>query len=133
MSASDRLGTSGMATREFAGRETATALAAAYIARVTIYAVDEPADLDWQDQALCAQTDPEVFFPEKGGSAREAKAVCRSCEVRAECLGYALDHDERFGIYGGLSARERRRLKACFGEDAAAAAASAIPPAKEAA
>ncbi|OFT26648.1 transcription factor WhiB [Brevibacterium sp. HMSC08F02] len=67
--------------------------------------------LDWQDQALCAQTDPEAFFPEKGGSTREAKRVCASCEVRAECLEYALSNDERFGIWGGLSERERRRVK----------------------
>jgi WhiB family redox-sensing transcriptional regulator len=67
--------------------------------------------LDWQDRALCAQTDPEAFFPEKGGSTREAKRVCRSCEVRAECLDYALGNDERFGIWGGLSERERRRIK----------------------
>lgn len=67
--------------------------------------------LAWQDQALCAQTDPEAFFPEKGGSTREAKRVCASCEVRAECLEYALANDERFGIWGGLSERERRRLK----------------------
>lgn len=68
-------------------------------------------DVGWQDRALCAQTDPEAFFPEKGGSTREAKKVCRGCEVRAECLEYALEHDERFGIWGGLSERERRRLK----------------------
>jgi WhiB family redox-sensing transcriptional regulator len=68
-------------------------------------------DLGWQDRALCAQTDPEAFFPEKGGSTREAKRVCRSCEVRAECLEYALENDERFGIWGGLSERERRRIK----------------------
>jgi len=67
--------------------------------------------LSWQERALCAQTDPEAFFPEKGGSTREAKRVCLSCEVRAECLEYALAHDERFGIWGGLSERERRRLK----------------------
>ena len=60
---------------------------------------------------MCAQTDPEAFFPEKGGSTREAKRVCRSCEVRAECLEYALENDERFGIWGGMSERERRRLK----------------------
>ena len=42
--------------------------------------------LSWQERALCAQTDPEAFFPEKGGSTREAKRVCLSCEVRAECL-----------------------------------------------
>jgi WhiB family transcriptional regulator, redox-sensing transcriptional regulator len=68
-------------------------------------------ELSWQERALCAQTDPEAFFPEKGGSTREAKRVCLECEVRDECLSYALAHDERFGIWGGLSERERRRLK----------------------
>jgi WhiB family transcriptional regulator, redox-sensing transcriptional regulator len=68
-------------------------------------------ELMWQEQALCAQTDPEAFFPEKGGSTREAKRVCLACEVRAACLEYALHHDERFGIWGGLSERERRKLK----------------------
>ena len=72
--------------------------------------VEVPAD-QWQDRALCAQTDPEAFFPEKGGSTREAKKICLGCEVRHECLEYALAHDERFGIWGGLSERERRRLK----------------------
>jgi WhiB family redox-sensing transcriptional regulator len=72
---------------------------------------DELAELAWQERALCAQTDPEAFFPEKGGSTRGAKKVCLGCEVRGECLEYALAHDERFGIWGGLSERERRRLK----------------------
>ena len=72
---------------------------------------DDAEDLGWQDRALCAQTDPEAFFPEKGGSTREAKKVCRGCEVRAECLEFALEKDERFGIWGGMSERERRRLK----------------------
>ncbi len=65
----------------------------------------------WQERALCAQTDPEAFFPEKGGSTREAKRICLGCEVKDECLEYALANDERFGIWGGLSERERRRLK----------------------
>jgi WhiB family transcriptional regulator, redox-sensing transcriptional regulator len=72
---------------------------------------EDAEELGWQERALCAQTDPEAFFPEKGGSTREAKRVCGGCEVRAECLGYALENDERFGIWGGLSERERRRLK----------------------
>jgi WhiB family redox-sensing transcriptional regulator len=78
------------------------------------HVIVRPEDVDdqgWQDRALCAQTDPEAFFPEKGGSTREAKRVCRSCEVKAECLDYALEKDERFGIWGGMSERERRRLK----------------------
>jgi len=67
--------------------------------------------LAWQADALCAQTDPESFFPEKGGSTRDAKKICTSCEVRSECLEYALANDERFGIWGGLSERERRKLR----------------------
>jgi WhiB family transcriptional regulator, redox-sensing transcriptional regulator len=72
---------------------------------------DDEEVLTWQERSLCAQTDPEAFFPEKGGSTREAKKVCVGCEVRSECLEYALAHDERFGIWGGLSERERRRLR----------------------
>ena len=68
-------------------------------------------DQGWQERALCAETDPEAFFPEKGGSTHEAKKICTVCEVRAECLEYALGNDERFGIWGGLSERERRRLR----------------------
>lgn len=71
----------------------------------------EPDELAWQEQALCAQVDPDAFFPDKGGSTREAKRICSGCEVRAECLEFALSNDERFGIWGGLSERERRRLK----------------------
>ena len=81
-----------------------------------------PEEQSWQERSLCAQTDPEAFFPEKGGSTREAKKICVGCEVRAECLEYALANDERFGIWGGLSERERRRLKrvsehSCSGKD----------------
>ena len=65
----------------------------------------------WWFAGLCAQTDPELFFPEKGGSVREAKAVCAPCPVRAQCLAHALAHDERFGVWGGLSEPERRRLQ----------------------
>ncbi|MCZ2860521.1 WhiB family transcriptional regulator [Blastococcus sp. VKM Ac-2987] len=65
----------------------------------------------WRQDALCAETDPEAFFPDKGGSTREAKRVCTGCPVRAECLEFALANDERFGIWGGLSERERRRLR----------------------
>lgn len=73
--------------------------------------VSEPrADLSWQQDGLCNQTDPEAFYPEKGGSTREAKSVCVGCMVRAECLSYALDTDQRFGVWGGMSERERRKL-----------------------
>jgi WhiB family redox-sensing transcriptional regulator len=73
--------------------------------------VDDEDQLAWQSDALCAQTDPEAFFPEKGGSTRDAKKICTGCEVRAQCLEYALANDERFGIWGGLSERERRKLR----------------------
>ena len=77
-----------------------------------LYVLDGSAEeFGWQERALCAQTDPEAFFPEKGGSTREAKRVCLTCDVRGDCLEYALQNDERFGIWGGMSERERRKLK----------------------
>jgi WhiB family transcriptional regulator, redox-sensing transcriptional regulator len=72
---------------------------------------DDEDENSWRLSALCGETDPEAFFPEKGGSTREAKRICTGCEVRAECLEFALSNDERFGIWGGLSERERRRLR----------------------
>ena len=68
-------------------------------------------DRSWQDQANCLGVDPDLFFPERGASTREAKEVCRGCVVRLDCLEYALDNGEKFGIWGGLSERERRRLR----------------------
>jgi WhiB family redox-sensing transcriptional regulator len=73
--------------------------------------VEDDNQLAWQADSLCAQTDPEAFFPEKGGSTRDAKKICASCEVKSQCLDYALENDERFGIWGGLSERERRKLR----------------------
>lgn len=66
---------------------------------------------EWADRALCKEVDTDLFYPEKGGSTREAKSICAGCEVRVECLDYALTNDERFGVYGGFSERERRRMK----------------------
>lgn len=71
--------------------------------------IEEPTP--WMEQAVCVQTDGDGFFPDKGGSTREAKRVCLGCEVRAECLEYALAHDERWGVWGGFSERERRRIQ----------------------
>ena len=65
----------------------------------------------WQDQANCLGVDPDLFFPERGASTREAKEVCRGCVVREACLEYALTNGEKFGIWGGMSERERRRLR----------------------
>jgi WhiB family redox-sensing transcriptional regulator len=70
-----------------------------------------PEERSWQDQANCLGVDPDLFFPERGASTREAKEVCRGCVVREECLEYALTNGEKFGIWGGMSERERRRLR----------------------
>lgn len=64
----------------------------------------------WMEQASCAQTDPEAFFPDKGGSPAMAKKICQRCPVQAECLAFALEHKERFGIWGGVTERDRRKL-----------------------
>jgi WhiB family redox-sensing transcriptional regulator len=87
-----------------------TAVTAARI--LTVYAPtitpDPPA---WTESAVCQSVDPELFFPQKGGSVRAAKRVCAVCPVRADCLADALAHGERFGVWGGLSDRERLRLR----------------------
>ena len=71
------------------------------------------ADLDtsWQDEANCLGVDPDLFFPERGASTREAKEVCQGCVVKDDCLEFALQNGEKFGIWGGMSERERRRIR----------------------
>ena len=82
----------------------------------TAVALRAPANVEaevraWQSRANCMGVDPELFFPERGASTREAKEVCRGCVVRSECLEYALANGEKFGIWGGLSERERRKVR----------------------
>ena len=67
---------------------------------------------DWLEAAACRGLDPAIFFPERGEDEKPAKAICRTCKVRTECLIYALDSGEKFGVWGGTSERERRRLRA---------------------
>jgi WhiB family redox-sensing transcriptional regulator len=67
----------------------------------------------WQEDARCAQSDPEAWFPEKGGSDAAAKKICKGCPVKDECLDWALTHDEQHGVWGGLSGPERKQLKQC--------------------
>lgn len=71
----------------------------------------------WQDEARCVGTDPDAFFPDKGGSTRDVKRICNGpadgsdpCPVRAQCLEDAIVNDERFGVFGGLAERERRAI-----------------------
>ncbi|MGW8326527.1 WhiB family transcriptional regulator [Streptomyces sp. NPDC055897] len=78
-----------------------------------------PADR-WKTSALCAEIDPDLFFPERGASVTEAKQICFACEARIECLTYALNTRERFGIWGGMTERGRRRLLANIRQEEAA-------------
>jgi WhiB family redox-sensing transcriptional regulator len=65
----------------------------------------------WQAFALCSEVDPEMFFPELGQPSAPAKKICAGCEVRTECLDYAMDNGELFGIWGGTSERERKAMR----------------------
>lgn len=67
--------------------------------------------LSWQDSANCSGADQDLFFPERGASTRKAKAICAACSVKEECLEFAITQGERFGIWGGLSERERRKIR----------------------
>jgi WhiB family redox-sensing transcriptional regulator len=66
---------------------------------------------DWWELSNCLGVDPDLFFPERGASTRAAKAICGECLVRAECLEFAITTGEKFGIWGGMSERERRRVR----------------------
>lgn len=71
-----------------------------------------PAAEPWMQSASCAEADPEAFFPENDRTGTfDAKRVCAKCPVIDPCLQYALDHGERYGIWGGHSERERFRLR----------------------
>jgi|SRR5579872_3411863 len=85
----------------------------------------------WQDRALCEGEDPEVFFPRPGRGADRARALCAACPVRPECLADALENSARhgpglYGIWGGTTERERRRLRRKTGGDVTAAVALAL-------
>ena len=82
----------------------------------------------WVDDAICSQTDPELFFVEKGGTTKPAKLICQDCPVRRECLLLALEKREPFGVWGGKTPEERTairrgapirwgRIKCCHGHD----------------
>lgn len=66
---------------------------------------------EWMHWANCRDTDPEVFWPVEGGSPEPAKRICARCPVESECLDWALSNDEYMGVWGGMSERERARLK----------------------
>lgn len=62
-------------------------------------------------QAVCGQVDPDLFFPETGSATKVPKDICAVCPVRQQCLAWALKHDIRHGVWGGLSDQERQRLR----------------------
>lgn len=66
--------------------------------------------MPWVEEAVCSQTDPEIFHPAKGESRRAAVKICQSCPVIAECLNWALQHKET-GIWGGTSENQRKQLR----------------------
>lgn len=68
-------------------------------------------ELSWQDYANFRGADADLFFPERGASTRRAKTICGECQVRSECLEFAIEIGEKFGIWGGMSERERRRVR----------------------
>jgi WhiB family redox-sensing transcriptional regulator len=65
----------------------------------------------WQEQASCRGVDPDLFFPERGEPAGPAKEVCSGCVVRSECADYAIARPEKFGVWGGMAERERRKMR----------------------
>jgi WhiB family redox-sensing transcriptional regulator len=67
-------------------------------------------DLAWQDEANCKGSDADLFFPERGASTRVAKAICRECRVREQCLDFAVTVKAKFGIWGGMNERNRRGI-----------------------
>lgn len=77
-------------------------------------AMEWPVHARWEARAACRDADPNIFFPEKGATkaaVREAKAVCRACPVKAECLAGALERREMYGIWGGTTETDRRKLR----------------------
>lgn len=65
----------------------------------------------WQAEGACRGLDPDLFFPQRGQSLTTARAVCAACPVKEECLDFAVEHHEEFGVWGGSSERERRQLR----------------------
>lgn len=72
---------------------------------------DPDPDVTWKLDGRCAETDPHLFFPDKGEDTTAARAVCAGCEVRLRCLEYAINTRERFGVWGGATERERRQIQ----------------------
>ncbi len=68
-------------------------------------------DVSWYDRAACRGEPTDLWFPERGESLEIARRICRSCPVAKACLEYAFAGNERIGMYGGWSERERRKVR----------------------
>jgi WhiB family redox-sensing transcriptional regulator len=79
--------------------------------RPAVTDIENAAGPDSFERALCRQADPELWFPEPDEDDRAAKLICGWCPVRSECLAWAMDANEPYGIYGGLTPDERRRAR----------------------
>lgn len=64
----------------------------------------------WMVDAACAYVDPELWFPDVGGSPKDARKICATCPVATQCREYAVLNRERFGIWGNTSEADRRKL-----------------------
>lgn len=67
-------------------------------------------DLEWQDRAACRRADLELFYSQEEGDVRAALSYCYGCPVREDCLAHAMTVREAFGVWGGSTERERRRI-----------------------
>lgn len=90
---------------------------------INILSIDDPRmtppiKYDWQEDALCTQISPEIFFPKIGQSAIDARAICNACPVKMQCLSYIMDIEfssenegRRHGVFGGLTEKERAKIQ----------------------
>ncbi|MET0979738.1 MAG: WhiB family transcriptional regulator [Candidatus Saccharimonadales bacterium] len=85
----------------------------AFVAIADHYHPEKESSDFWQLDARCGQSkvDADAFFPERGGSVRDAKKICGQCDVQAQCLEYALTNNVQFGVWGGTTEAERRRMR----------------------
>lgn len=106
----DMPGTTLNAPREVEPKFRGAGMTRSAESRVSDFWAGIPTQPEWMRDGMCAQVDPELFFPDKSG-AREAKLICRGCPVQELCLQYALDNKEHWGIWGGTSERERQKIR----------------------
>jgi len=70
----------------------------------------EPIQLEWQNRGACRNEHPDIFFVQPYESADEARTVCARCPVKQECGDYAIATNQRYGVWGGMTRRERVKV-----------------------